>query len=80
MSIKMRYISMKSNIGIYWTRLNVNNVPSSDVHPFHDFICSLRHMEMCNMRSYYIYKYKEKWTWDYKMQNEKEGWQAVSHV
>jgi len=25
-----------------------------------DFISTLRHMQMCNMRSYYIYKYKEK--------------------
>ena len=25
-----------------------------------DFISTLRHMKMCNMRSYYMYKYKEK--------------------
>ena len=25
-----------------------------------DFISTLRHMQMCNIRSYYMYKYKEK--------------------
>ena len=27
---------------------------------FKDFISTLRHMKMCNMKSYYMYKYKEK--------------------
>jgi hypothetical protein len=27
---------------------------------FKDVISTLRHMKMCNMKSYYMYKYKEK--------------------
>jgi hypothetical protein len=42
---------------------------------FQDFIGTLRHMKMCNMGSYYTYKYKEnrktKWTWDYNWNNIK---------
>jgi hypothetical protein len=40
--------------------MNKNNLHLIDKSRFQDFISTLRHMKMCNMRSYYMYKYKEK--------------------
>ena len=37
--------------------IHTGNEPDSR---FQDFINTLRHMKMCNMKSYYMYKYKEK--------------------
>ena len=37
--------------------IHTGNEPDSR---FQDFINTLRHMKMCNMKSYYLYKYKEK--------------------